>query len=329
MATYPSYDVMKLLFGYWGFTTIFLFWAALIKATRIWGGTKNQGTAFGFLDGGRGLVAAGFGSLGVLVFSIFIDVDPSEATIEQRKFAFRNIILLTSFLVALIGILVYFFMKTDNYSHNSNTKSPSKMGFTNLKLVLKIKSVRQLMIIVLCAYVGYKITDIFSLYAKEVMLYDEIEAAQIGALLLYIRPIIGITIGLLADRTKASLWLMIGFIVMLIGALLFSSGSIEGDAISYFFLSLIIVATGTYAVRVLYFATLEEANIPITITGTVIGAISLIGYTPDIFVGPTIGYLLDNSPGKTGHQHVFIMLAVFAFIGLITSIMFRRTLKNN
>ena len=122
---------------------------------------------------------------------------------------------------------------------------------------------------------------------------------------------------------------MIGFIVMLIGALLFSSGSIEGDAISYFFLSLIIVATGTYAVRVLYFATLEEANIPITITGTVIGAISLIGYTPDIFVGPAIGYLLDSSPGKTGHQHVFIMLAVFAFIGLITSIMFRRTLKNN
>lgn len=329
MATYPSYDVMKLLFGYWGFTTIFLFWAALIKATRIWGGTKKQGTAFGFLDGGRGLVAAGFGSLGVLVFSIFIDVDPAEATIEQRKFAFRNIILLTSFLVTLIGILVYFFMKTDNYSHNSNTMSSSKMGYTNLKLVLKIKSVRQLMIIVLCAYVGYKITDIFSLYAKEVMLYDEIEAAQVGALLLYIRPIIGITIGLLADRTKASLWLMIGFIVMLIGALLFSSGSIEGDAIGYFFLSLIIVATGTYAVRVLYFATLEEAKIPITITGTVIGAISLIGYTPDIFVGPTIGYLLDNSPGKTGHQHVFIMLSVFAFIGLITSIMFRRTLKNN
>ncbi len=329
MSTYPSYNNMKLLFGYWGFTTIFLFWAALIKATRIWGGTKRQGIAFGFLDGGRGLVAAGFGSLGVLVFSIFIDVDPNEATLEQRKFAFRNIILVTSFLVGFIGLLVYLFMKTDTDPHKSGTKSSDKLGIANLKLVIRIKPVRQLMIIILCAYVGYKITDIFSLYAKEVMLYNEIKAAQIGAFLLYLRPIVGVSIGLLADRSKASLWLIIGFMTMLIGALLFSSGWIEGNAYTFFFLSLIIVATGTYAVRVLYFATLEEANIPLTITGSVIGAISLIGYTPDIFMGPAMGYLLDSSPGKTGHQHVFIMLAVFAVVGLFTSIMFRRTLKNS
>lgn len=41
----------------------------MIKATRILGGELNQGKAFGFLDGGRGLVAALFGALGVLVFS--------------------------------------------------------------------------------------------------------------------------------------------------------------------------------------------------------------------------------------------------------------------
>ena len=27
MMTYPSYTVMQLLFAYWGFTTVFLFWA--------------------------------------------------------------------------------------------------------------------------------------------------------------------------------------------------------------------------------------------------------------------------------------------------------------
>jgi len=34
MATYPSYSTMKILFGYWGFTTIFLFWGAMIKFRR-------------------------------------------------------------------------------------------------------------------------------------------------------------------------------------------------------------------------------------------------------------------------------------------------------
>ncbi len=64
MATYPGALGMALLYGYWGITTILLFWAALIRATREWGGTTSQGRAFGFLEGGRGVAAALFATLG-------------------------------------------------------------------------------------------------------------------------------------------------------------------------------------------------------------------------------------------------------------------------
>jgi len=111
LSTYPSYFIMKIIYGYWGFTTIFLFWAAMIKATRIWGGSNKQGKAFGFLDGGRGLVAALFGTLGVLIFSIFITIDLNQATLFERKEAFRIVLLITSLLVALISFLVYFKLK--------------------------------------------------------------------------------------------------------------------------------------------------------------------------------------------------------------------------
>ena len=47
-AQYPSFSTLKILYGYWGFTTIFLFWAPMIKATRVWGGDASQGKAFGF-----------------------------------------------------------------------------------------------------------------------------------------------------------------------------------------------------------------------------------------------------------------------------------------
>ena len=50
---------MSVLYAYWGVTTILLFWAAMIRATREWGGASQQGRAFGILDGGRGAVAAG------------------------------------------------------------------------------------------------------------------------------------------------------------------------------------------------------------------------------------------------------------------------------
>ena len=72
-ASFPSYTILRMLYGYWGFTTIFIFWAPMIKATRVWGGSTSQGKAFGYLDGGRGLVGALFGTLGLIVFSIFIN----------------------------------------------------------------------------------------------------------------------------------------------------------------------------------------------------------------------------------------------------------------
>jgi len=62
---FPSFRVLQVLYGYWGFTTIFLFWAPMIKATRVWGGNSSQGKAFGLLDGGRGFTGFLFGVLGV------------------------------------------------------------------------------------------------------------------------------------------------------------------------------------------------------------------------------------------------------------------------
>ena len=89
-ATFPGYTVLKILYGYWGFTTIFLFWAPMIKAARVWGGSSSQGKAFGFLDGGRGLVGALFGAMGVLIFSLFINSRESlRASTEPRTSALR------------------------------------------------------------------------------------------------------------------------------------------------------------------------------------------------------------------------------------------------
>jgi len=194
-----------------------------------------------------------------------------------------------------------------------------KITASQVREVLKLPSVWLLMIIILCAYVGYKITDVFSLYAKDVMLYNQVQSAQVGTFLLFIRPIVGVVIGVLADRSQTTFWLVVGFIVSFLGALLFATEIITSSATILFFASILIVATGVYAARSLYFAVMEKGQIPLILTGTAVGLISLIGYTPDIFAGPAMGYLLENSPGAKGHQHVFWMLALFSFIGGIAA----------
>ena len=325
LASYPSYQTLQILYGYWGFTSVFLFWGAMIKATRLWGGDNNQGKAFGFLDGGRGIVAASMGSIGVFVFTIVLTSDIESASVLERQEAFRYVILLSSFMVAFIGLLVLIFLRNME-DKNTNFELPLNT-LTNIKGVLKNESIWLLMLIIMCAYVGYKVTDIYSLYASEVMLYDQIEAAEVGALQLYLRPIVCIAIGLLADRTKNMFWIVFGFVTMLIGALIFSFGIIKPDMNFIFFLSLVILAVGTYSIRALYFAVLKEANVAFALTGTAVGIISVVGYSPDIFAGPIMGYLLDENPGIIGHQYVYFMLVIFSIIGLIASIRFARLTK--
>ena len=322
MATFPSYTALKLLFGFYGFTTIFLFWAPMIKATRVWGGQSKQGLAFGFLDGGRGLVAASFGSLGVLVFSYMLTVDVSSASLLEWQNAFKYVIWISSGMVTLIGILVFYFLKPLSDNPEAISTQNKVYSLENFKSVLKYPTVWLMMLIILCAYVGYKVTDIFSLYAKDVLKFDAVKSAEIGTYLLYVRPVTGVAIGFLADRTRASLWIIIGFAIMLLSSLLFASGIISDATIGLFVISIIFMAIGVYATRVLYFAIMEEANLPLVITGTAVGFISVVGYTPDIFAGPLIGLLLDNSPGELGHQHVFLGMAAFSVIGFAAALAF-------
>lgn len=316
-ASFPSLLTLKVLYGYWGFTTIFLFWAPMIKATRVWGGKRAQGKAFGFLDGGRGLVGAFFGVLGVLIFSLVITTDIEDVTVEASRAAFKQVILVTSAIVATVGILVWFFMKLSRDIEQEIVLE--HITVSQIKEVLRLPSVQLLMIIIMCAYVGYKITDIFSLYAEDILGYDLVESAQVGTFLLFIRPVVGVAIGILADKTRTTLWLLVSFIVAIIGALLFATGTVVMAGTVFFFLSTLMVAIGVYAVRSLYFAVMERGQIPLVLTGTAVGLVSLIGYTPDIFASPAMGYLLENTPGVQGHQQVFWMLIVFYTIGAIAA----------
>ncbi|SHG22673.1 MFS transporter [Flagellimonas flava] len=320
-ASYPSLGLLQTLYGFWGFTTIFLFWAPMIKATRVWGGEGSQGKAFGFLDGGRGLTGALFGVLGVFVFSLFI-TEAEQSSFADRREAFQYVLYTFCCVIFTIGILVWFFMKSGRDEREIQLERITKKEIGE---VLKIPSVWLLMVIILCAYVGYKITDIISQYANEVMRYDEVASARVGTFFQFLRPTAGILVGLLVDRFKITLWLVFSFGTLVLGGILFASGII-GDVTPYlFFLSVLVVGAGVYAARALYFGVMQKGKIPLVLTGTAVGLISIIGYTPDIFAGPAYGMLLDAHPGQEqGHQNVFWMLTGFAFVGGVASMVYHR-----
>lgn len=321
-AQYPALWMLQILYGWWGFTTIFLFWAPMIKATRIWGGANSQGKAFGFLDGGRGLTGALFSLLGVVVFSFFLTESPDIAGLENRREAFTYVLYSSSLIILLIGVLVWFFMRTNSADAEVILE---RISWGEIKQVLKLPSVWLLMVIILCGYFGYKVTDIISQYAEEVMLYNQVDAAKVGTLLQFLRPTTGILFGLIADRLKITWLLTFSFLLTLVGGLLFASGIMAPTTISLFFIGVVIIAAGVYATRALYFGVMQVGKIPLTLTGTAVGLISLVGYTPDVFAGPVYGTLLDAHPGEElGHQHVFWLLCAFAFVGGMAAFIYHR-----
>lgn len=325
LTSFPSYNGMLFLYGYWGVTTILLFWAAMIKATRLWGGEDRQGRAFGFLEAGRGLVASLIGLIGAIIFSYMLIEGSEILSIADKREAFSAVVNFASLFVILVAILVYFFLRVD--SPISIKVAQKKSPVYDYWLVAKTPSVFLLMIIILTAYVGYKSTDFISQYALEIMGFKDGESAQIGAVFLFLRPLVAVLIGFAADKVSAVFWVKIGFGAALLGACLFTFGVASINIYGVFFFSTVLLGIGIFGIRALYFALMEEGRIPVVLTGVAVSLISVVGYLPDIFMGPLTGYYLDKYPGELGFKWVFGILAICSFVGLAATIQFKRIVE--
>ena len=323
MSTFPNILGMMMLYGYWGITTIFLFWAAMLKATREWGGDYTQGKAFGLLDGGRGLLASLVSALAILVFASFLPSEINLAVTSQKLNGFRAVILFYSALTAIAAILIWMFLPepsiTCNHKQNTN--------FNNLIKVLTNRMVWLHAAIIICAYSTYKGLDNTALYAYEVLGMNAVEAAKLFTYSSLARPIAAILAGFLADRIAASYVIFLAFFILIftyIGFIIF-----DGSASLVVFILINIFSTFfmVFAIRGIYFALVNEINTPKNITGTTIGIVSFVGFTPDIFFGSISGRILDANPGITGHQNYFLFLTVIALIGVITTWCLRKVNK--
>lgn len=327
MASIPSLATLKIIYGYWGMTTILLFWAALIRATREWGGSNLQGRAFGILDGGRGLVGAVVGSIAVALFSIFMPDDVQNATPEQRADAFRQVILLFSGITFAAAGFVWFALPRNNNSAGNLQNKQDKFQSKRVGRLLRMPTIWLQAIIVICAYVAYRGLDNISLYASEVLLFDEIQSAQVGTVSLWVRPFAAVFAGFLADRFSVARMTIICFLTFGIGSAIFSVGPFQPGVTVFFFATMITTSAAVFALRGLYYAMMQEGRVPFADTGSAVGIVSVIGYTPDIFMPPVTGYILDQYPGEPGHQYVFMILTLAALVGLVASIQFWRVVS--
>ena len=311
MATFPGTWGMALLYGYWGVTTILLFWAALIRATREWGGSTTQGRAFGILEGGRGITAALFATLGVALFAWAMPDSVALASDAERRSAFRAVILMYSSAAFVTALFTWFLIPPARHVGDS-----SRSLFHGTGIVMTRPLVWAQAAVIVCAYCGYKGLDNYSLYAVQVLGMNEVEGAKLSTYGAYARPLAAVLAGYIADRWVASKTLGACFFILTISYALLSIALPDGSGIELIYANILVSFFVVFALRGVYFALLEENATPPFLTGAVTGMVSFVGFTPEIFFTPITGRILDASPGVVGHQNYFLFLAAVAAIGL-------------
>ena len=313
LATFPGVVGLAILYAYWGITTIFLFWAGLMKSTREWGGDAAQGRAFGFLEGGRGLAAAVFASIAVWLFAQGI---PTLEIINQadRRQALSSVIFLYTGLTFLAAISVAIWLPNNE---KSGTYKPLKTSV--LKMLVRL-DIWLIAIVITCAYCGYKGLDNYALYAHQVLGMSEVESASFISKTAYLRIFAAISAGLLADRIQANKTLIFLFLTLFLSYSFLGIWGGPEELLYFIIINIIITLLAVFALRGVYFAMLEETKIPARNTGSAVGLVSIVGYTPDIFLAPIGGRILDASPGAEGHLNYFWLLSAISLIGVIAAV---------
>lgn len=314
MLSIPNQFGLALLYGFWGFTSILLFWSAMLRATREWGGELAQGRAFGLLDGGRGLLSAGAATLAVFILASLLPKQLENITDEQRELALKGVIWFYTLLTTGAAFLVWFFIPEQKVEQSHTNP------FVGILEVLKSKSAWLQAAIVICAYCGYRGLDFYALYGVDILGMNEISSARFMSNATYLRPVGAIIAGFLADRFTTKRVITFTFLLLLVSYIILIINSSPTGVTTIVIVNLLLSILTVYALRGVYFALFEETNVPRHLTGTTVGLVSLLGFTPDIFFNSIAGRIIDANPGAEGFRNFYLFLSVFSIIGIAVTL---------
>jgi len=316
-ATIPSFEVCLVLYGVWGLAIALVFWSALIKAIRNWGRKDEQGRAYGILEGGRGI---GDVASGTLVLALFAFRGSDYAALQE-------VILINASIPLVLAVLVWLYLKDEMRSDENCRDDRSAVSVAQVMEVLRLPIVWLLAVIIMCAYSGYWGSFYFTPYATTVLGLGDVLGGAVGLSKYWIAPVAAIGAGLVADKIGTAKAVVGLFILMTSGFLIF--GLLPGSPVlvPLLLVNIAVVSIAVFALRGIYFALMEEGGIPLVVTGTATGVVSVIGYLPDIFAPAMAGMILDAYPGAEGFQIFFLIIGGLSFVGLMAAYSVYRSVR--
>ena len=317
-ARVPPFEVCLVLYGMWGVSASLIFWSALIKAVRNWGGRDEQGRAYGFLEGGRS-VSDATSSIVFLAIFAWQGADPA---------ALANNITLTSSCLVFMAVLVWVVMKdAADYRPDAET-AISAFSWAKVGAVLRMPILWLLSGVILAANWGMWGTIYITPYATDVLELGDVWGGVVGGGKYWLAAVAAVCAGFVADRVGTARAVVGLFVLLSASFLLFAVVPGAPGLVPMLLINAALAALAVYALRGIYYALLEQGNVPLGLTGTAVGMVSVVGYTPDTLAPLVAGLVLDAWPGAAGFQVLFGLISALCLAGLAAAVLIYRKVQS-
>ena len=310
--TLPSFIWLVVIHAVFAITTVFTFWAAMVKSINRLGTEEEQGRLFGLLEGGRGLIGTlvAFGS--VAVFGIASDAIGGM----------KNAILYYSILMAVAGVLAVIFLENDKpvATEAGSVKPLNKKDFIE---VAKMPRVWLCGALGICNYSALIFHGYITGYLSNAFGLSDTVVGNLSVIRTYVMMMLGAFVaGFIADkigsRIKLIKWAFVG---MAIFASLYVLIPTHGAGVPLVIFNFVVYGLFLYSIKAMYFSTIDEVLVPKRLAGTASGIISLCTYAPEVFLYTVSGNIVDKYVNTAtplrGYHICFIMMAVLSAIGFI------------
>lgn len=313
-AQIPSPSQLLIIFGAWGVTTGLTFWSALLKGVALLAPGHLQARYFGLLEAGRGLFEALLASIAVAWFAYALSsLDASDqGAMVQVIYFYSSVCLMT-------GPLLWLILDSGSAQADVSAEpaqSGASLGQTLRDLGNLLRNIR-IWLVALCILAGYQIFYATYSYSNYLQVQFGLSAVAVGGLTtvrLWMRPLGAVIAGFVGDRFHPVRSL--GVLLAVSGLSLFALIVMPSSAPWAMLVGVVAGSSALiYGVRGIYWATFRTCNIAPERMGLAIGLVSMLGYTPEIYLPWINTYLTTAYPGPLGFQIYFGGVAVFGFVG--------------
>lgn len=308
-AMLPTFGILELIQALLALVNVF-FWTSFIKSIRILGKNMAQGKIFGLSEGFRGITGS---------IATFIALKCVSALVESNH-SIRGALLFYGGLYLVTGVLILFLCPD-----NMEDEVDHHQTWADYIAVFKKPAIWMVSILIFTTYSMQVAFEYTTTYMTQVLNIAAVTVGTIATIRDNICGIIGAPLaGVYADRIKSSTkvisWLIAVEIVLSIVLFL----SPETPKIAYAVMGFVLVfSVVLHGVRGVYYSTMSETGIPVSMTATATAVVAVFGYTPDMFMSLWCGHILDDYGYESGFKKIFAIIVIFGVIAWCVSLVMR------